>query len=280
MGWWTDIATPYPGTPHHGGYMIEQRGLVVHIAEGSYWGTINWQMNPEASVSSHFVVSYSGEIAQMLDTDITAWTQAEGNGHWLSVENEGYTPNELTPAQLDANARIFRKGHEVYGYPLVVANSPSDRGLGHHSMGYENGVYWGHSECPGPNIKAQKPDIVERAKGGGSTVDTQEAEVMRFLFDKSIPGADVGHVHVTDGLRYRIQPTSYQVDNALTKGGAPAIVTLTSADLPSGWDFAKLRQSVCGNPDPYAPAASADDESLDIRVDVESHRPHGDGHGE
>src|SRR5215471_5673591 len=249
MGWWTDIATPYPGTPNHGGPMVEQRGLVVHIAEGSYWGTINWQMYPEAQVSSHFVVSYSGEIAQMLDTDVTAWTQAEGNGHWLSVENEGYTPNALTPAQLDANARIFRKGAEVYGYPLVVANSPSEYGLGHHSMGAENGVYWGHSECPGPNIKAQKPAIVDLAKGGSIVDDDKETEIMRYLFDKSIPGAD-NHVHVTDGLRYRLQPLSYQVDNALTKGGAHAITTLTAADCPSNWDFVTFRAAVCGMPDP------------------------------
>jgi hypothetical protein len=272
MGWWTDIAIKHPGTPNHGGAMVEQRGLVVHIAEGSYQGTISWIMNPDSSVSSHFVVSKSGEITQMLDTDVVAWTQAEGNGHWLSVENEGYIPNPLTPAQVEANARIFRKGHEVYGYPLVVANSPSDRGLGHHSMGAENGVYWGHSECPGQNIKAQKPDIV--AKASGSTSDS-EVEVMRYVFNSSIPGADT-HVHVTDGLRYRIQPASYQVDNALNKGGAGTIVTLTSADLPSGWDFGKLRQAVCGLPDTgdYYPPAD-----LDEAPDVTTHRPFGDGHG-
>ena len=81
---------------------------------------------------------------------------------------------------------------------------------------------------------------------------------MRIAFDKSNPGADVGHVHVTDGLRYRVQPTSYQVGNALTKAAGP-IATLTSADLPSGWDFGKFRQVVCGNRDPgeYAPPTAS-----------------------
>lgn len=165
MGWWTDIATPKYGCPNVGGPMTEQRGCVIHIAQGSYNGTISWQMNPDSEVSSHFVVSKSGAITQMVDTDDTAWTQSDGNGKWLSIENEGYVPDALTEAQVEANARIFAKGAAVYGYPLQVTNTPAGYGLGHHSMGAECGYNWGHSECPGGNIKAQKPTIVDYAKG-------------------------------------------------------------------------------------------------------------------
>src|SRR5262245_31841184 len=160
MGWWTDIARKYPGHTNHGGPMVEQRGLVLHIAQGSYDGTIAWQMNPDSQVSSHFVVAKDGRITQMLDTDVTAWTQADGNGRWLSVENEGYVPDPLTAAQVAANALLFARGAEVYGYPLAVTDSPSGYGLGHHSMG---APAWGHSECPGVNIQNQKPEIVSRA---------------------------------------------------------------------------------------------------------------------
>jgi hypothetical protein len=138
-------------------------------------------MNPDSQVSSHFIVSRSGEITQMLDTDVTAWTQADGNGKWLSVENEGYLPDPLTDAQVNANAEIFARSAQEYGHPLVVANSPYDRGLGHHSMGAENGVNWGHSECPGDSIKAQKPEIVERAKGN----DVSASEVWSWDVDPS-----------------------------------------------------------------------------------------------
>jgi hypothetical protein len=160
---WTDLATWRGPTPNHGGAMKEQRGVVLHIAEGTFEGTISWQKNPAAQVSSHFVVDTNGDIAQVVETDVTAWTQIEGNGHWLSVENAGHTPHALTAAQVEANAQLLARAHREFGVPLVVAHSPSDRGLGHHSMGAENGVNWGHSDCPGPNIIAQKPAIVARA---------------------------------------------------------------------------------------------------------------------
>lgn len=139
-------------------------GVVIHIAEGYYEGTISWQKNPDANVSSHFVVAKSGKIAQVVDTADAAWTQRDGNGEWLSIENEGFLPDRLTDAQLNANARILAKAHQVYDVPLVVTNTPRSRGLGHHSMGAENGYHWGHSQCPGANIKAQKSEIVTRAK--------------------------------------------------------------------------------------------------------------------
>jgi N-acetylmuramoyl-L-alanine amidase len=145
--------------------MWEQNGFVLHIAEGYYEGTIAWQMNPASGVSSHFIVAKDGRITQMVDTAIAAWTQRGGNGYWLSIEFEGFVPDPLTAAQLEAAARLFRKGHEVYGYPLQVTDTPYGEGLGHHSMGAECGVDWGHSECPGEAIKAQKPEIVARAKG-------------------------------------------------------------------------------------------------------------------
>lgn len=162
MGRW-DIAEWRGPTPNHGGAMAEQRGLVVHIAEGSYEGTISWCKNPTSSVSSHFVVRADGHIAQVVDTDQVAWTQRDGNGHWLSVENEGHTPGALTPAQVEANARILAHGHAVYGYPLTLAGSPTGKGLGYHSMGAEHGYNWGHLDCPGPAIKAQLPAILARA---------------------------------------------------------------------------------------------------------------------
>lgn len=158
-----DGATWRGGTPNHGGAMVEQRGLVLHIADGTYEGTIAWCLNPDSEVSAHFIVARDGRITQMLDTTVTAWTQRAGNGHWCSVENEGHAPNPLTAAQIDANARIMAWGHRVHGWPLQLATAPSGRGLGHHSMGAEHGVDWGHSLCPGAGAKAQKPAILARA---------------------------------------------------------------------------------------------------------------------
>jgi len=146
--------------------MVEWRGVVLHIAEGSYEGTISWQKNPNADVSSHFIAAKDGRAAQMVDTGVTAWTQKAGNGHWLSIENEGFTPDKLTSDQVEFAAQVLAKAHEVYGVPLQIASDPDGRGLGHHSMGAHPGYAddWGHSQCPGTNIINQKSAIVARAK--------------------------------------------------------------------------------------------------------------------
>jgi len=152
--------------------MNQQRGMVLHIAAGYYEGTIAWQRNNDADVSSHFIVAGprdaqwgvpDGKIAQMVDTDTAAWTQRDGNGEWMSIEFSGFVGDPLSAKQLEAAALLFARGHLVYGYPLQLATSPSGRGLGHHSMGAESGANWGHSECPGAPIKNQKPAILARA---------------------------------------------------------------------------------------------------------------------
>lgn len=151
--------------------MHEYRGLVLHIAEGYYEGTISWQHNPGNRVSSHFVAGRdSGEIAQLVDTDQAAWTQLAGNGHWLSLECAGFTPShplhkpgweKLTAWQISIAARLLVRMHQQYATPIQLATTSSGRGLGHHSMG---GADWGHPDCPGPAIIGQKAEILASAK--------------------------------------------------------------------------------------------------------------------
>jgi hypothetical protein len=158
---------------------------VLHIAEGYFEGTIAWQKNPAARVSSHFVIAKDGRTAQIVDTDIRAWAQRSGNPSWLSVENEGFVPNELTAQQIEANARLLVRANQIYGIPLQIATSPSGRGLGHHSMGAENRVDWGHSQCPGRAIIAQKPEIVARALeiANPGSVPVPDLHARRWIID-------------------------------------------------------------------------------------------------
>jgi hypothetical protein len=198
MGRWTDIAEWRGPTPNHSGPMVEQRGVVEHIAQGSYEGTIGWCKNPDSGVSCHFVVARDGRIAQVADTDITVWTQIQGNGHWISVENEGFiAQGGLTAAQINSNATIFAKAHAVYGVPLQLASSPSGRGLGHHSMGAENGVNWGHSECPGSAIKAQKPAILARAIEIAAGAPPERINVMGAIV--RWPASEPGKLYFSNG---------------------------------------------------------------------------------
>ena len=181
--------------------MSEVRGLVVHIAEGSYEGTIAWQKNPDAQVSSHFVVSKAGDICQMVDTNTVAWTQAAGNGHWISVENEGFSGTPLTGPQLDANARIFAKVCSIYAVPYQVTGSVDGRGLGHHAMG---GVPWGnHPDCPGTPIINQKQTIVDLAKGGPVALSSDD---IRAIWDFVIKSGGIG-----DHPAYDLQKQAYDI---------------------------------------------------------------------
>lgn len=201
--------------------MLEQRGLVVHIAQGTFEGTIGWIKNPASDVSSHFVVAKDGRIAQMVDSDVVAWTQREGNGHWLSVENEGFTPAALTPAQVESNAQILAYGAKLYKYPLTLAGSPTGKGLGYHSMGAEHGYNWGHSECPGPAIKNQLPAILARAQqiasGGG---------------DMLVRVNESGAIWTVDAARLWRR---YISGNELPSWNNAPTTPVSQADLDAGW---------------------------------------------
>jgi N-acetylmuramoyl-L-alanine amidase-like protein len=182
MARWTNLISRQESTGNrNAGGMREFRGLVVHTAEGSYEGTISWQQNPASAVSSQFVVGKNpGEWAQMMDDHDEAWTQRDGNGHWLSSENAGFGSRgeALTAWQVEANAQLLAEAHRRYGVPLEVAVNPNGRGLGHHSMGGTGCTQWnwGHCDCPGAAIIAQKSAVVARAQElvGGSMIGSQE----------------------------------------------------------------------------------------------------------
>jgi N-acetylmuramoyl-L-alanine amidase-like protein len=163
MGVWTDIATWRGPTKNVGGSVVRYLYVVLHIADGTFEGTIAWQKNPSSNVSSHFVVAKDGRIAQIVDTTWQAWTQIEGNPYSISIENEGFGGDALTPAQVESCAQLLARAHREHGIPVQVTSVVGTPGLGHHSMGYESGVNWGHQFCPGSAVKNQKPAIVARA---------------------------------------------------------------------------------------------------------------------
>lgn len=160
-------------SPNIGGWMTGHKGLVLHIAEGTYRGTISWQMNPDqrygdgtsVTTSSTFIVGREpGEWAQMVDTDRIAWCQRSGSYDWLSIELAGYAPNPPTAWQIEACAQLLAWAHEQYGVPLQVTSSTGTRGLGHHSMDNDTTVQWGHDSCPGAGVINAKSAIVARAR--------------------------------------------------------------------------------------------------------------------
>lgn len=142
--------------------MVEVRGLVLHIQQGTEQGSEAWFKNPKSQASSHFLNPKTGGLRQLVDTKDRAWAEADGNAHWISLEDEGYAGDSLTASQVENAAQLLAWLHTEYAVPLQSTDDPNGKGLGWHGMG---GAAWGgHTGCPGDPIKAQRPVIIARAK--------------------------------------------------------------------------------------------------------------------
>lgn len=259
MGRWEDIAVwQGPAADNFGDgdwteceaadRMSAHRGLIIHIAEGTYAGTNSWEKNPASDISSHWVLAKDGRCTQMVDTDDRPWTQGDGNSQWLSVECEGYSGESLTGAQITVLARLLAKAHQVYGVPLQLADSPYGYGLGWHGMG---GADWGgHYSCPGAEIVAQRPEIINAAidiiNGGTVSLTPEEHRLLQCadnynyhiacdLDVVSFPNQEGGTGTVNNQLKLRTERILAAVaavasDVAVLKARPGATVTLTDAD--------------------------------------------------
>ena len=84
--------------------------IVIHVTEGTFWGSVRWLKSPRAHASSHYVVARSGRIIQLVHLSDIAWHA----GHWntneqsVGIEHEGFTygPDGYTDAQYRASARL------------------------------------------------------------------------------------------------------------------------------------------------------------------------------
>jgi hypothetical protein len=164
-----------------GGMIRPLHGIVLHIEEGTEAGTRAWFNTSKADrqaafdalwekkgkkgkpikaygSSAHFGNPKTGPLEQFVDTDDQAWAQGTGNREWISVENEGYTGNTLTPGQLNNLAQLMIWLNQTEQIPFQLADNPAGFGIGYHAMG---GAAWGgHLDCPGDPIIAQRQQII------------------------------------------------------------------------------------------------------------------------
>jgi hypothetical protein len=229
VGWWASVATKRGPGPNQGGPMRECRGVVLHVAQGTFEGTVAWCLNPASDVSAHFVSAKNGRAAQVVDTDLTAWTQSAGNGSWISIEFEGYAGDSLTSEQVEFAAQVLAQTHRAHPLvPLQLADSPDGRGLGWHGMG---GAPWGgHTGCPGAPIVAQRPAILARARQiineGDSSVFTPQQEASIVQTSEYINAWMGGRGATWDG-----KPIVPAAVAAQTSGDVAAIKARPAVDL-------------------------------------------------
>jgi hypothetical protein len=129
------------------------RKIVIHVAEGSYSGTISWLENCAAQASAHYVVNRNGGIAQCVRNEDVAWHAGwwDTNTHSIGIEHAGYVDNPywFTGSMYHTSARLSAwccKKYEIpidrkhiIGHDLVPGCSTSGGGVHCHT---DPGPYW------------------------------------------------------------------------------------------------------------------------------------------
>ncbi len=116
--------------------------VVIHTVEGTYAGAISWFKNPAASASSHYVISASGEITQMVADDDIAWTQAYYNSRSIGIECAGHagSAGTWTPELVASLGHLVAWLCETYdiavAHPTTTANDTGGWYTGHGILGH------------------------------------------------------------------------------------------------------------------------------------------------
>lgn len=104
--------------------------IVIHVTEGGAASVRAWFKNPAAQVSSHYMVTRSGEIVQFVREEDTAWCNGRvnkptaqvvkdrvgSNPNWwtISIEHEGTGRHDLTDAQRASSLWLMRDIQKRY----------------------------------------------------------------------------------------------------------------------------------------------------------------------
>jgi hypothetical protein len=113
---------------HYGNYTDANRGpgmveeIVLHVAQGSYPGTVSWFQDPAANASAHYVVSPKGRVAQCVRDEDIAWHAGwwPTNRRSIGIEHAGYigNPRWFTDAMYHSSARLAASLARRLGIPV------------------------------------------------------------------------------------------------------------------------------------------------------------------
>jgi N-acetylmuramoyl-L-alanine amidase-like protein/Big-like domain-containing protein len=145
-----ELPAAWSNYPHaHRGDM---RLVVVHVAEGTFGGTVSWFRNPRARASSHYVIGREGDVAHMVPDDQVAWHAGNGfvNRHSIGIEHEGYVgiDGTFTDVEYRTSARLVATLLRRYGLPADRRHL-----IGHDEVPdpFHHGRFggWAHHTDPG-----------------------------------------------------------------------------------------------------------------------------------
>ena len=97
--------------------------IVIHVADGTYGGTLAWFADPACNASAHYTVAADGRVGQSVSEKATAWHSGEWamNARSIGIEHEGKqnpaNPWKPTDAQLAASAELVADICRRWGIP-------------------------------------------------------------------------------------------------------------------------------------------------------------------
>jgi N-acetyl-anhydromuramyl-L-alanine amidase AmpD len=216
--------------------------VIIHSCEGAYTGCWSWLANPDARVSTHYVVREDGrEITQMvaeaqrawhigsrydcaLNSGADCWRNGHSNNHFtLGIELAGYASQPLWPAaQIDASARLVcdvtrrhdipRDAIHILGHAQLQPHDRSDPG---RNWPWEEFFRRLHTHCG-----SSPAELVVDASEGGNDPSRSRAELSSAWFaTRATPGYY--------GNGYYFAPTGPTPDPALFRFYLPAPGTHT-----------------------------------------------------
>ena len=108
--------------------------IVIHVAQGSYSGTLNWFNDPSSSSSAHYTVSSKGgNVGQSVKEEDIAWHAGWWNTNKTSIgiEHGGYIGNEgyFKDAMYEPSARLTAYLCRKYNIPVKRRYI-----IGHHEV--------------------------------------------------------------------------------------------------------------------------------------------------
>ena len=122
--------------------------IVIHIAEGSYSGTISWFKDRHSNVSAHYVVGPKGNVAQCVRNEDIAWHAGnwEYNRRSIGIEHSGYASS---PGAFQGK---YRTSAKLSAYLARRFNIPVKK----RNFVLHRNVPGVNKTCPGPHFNYDK----------------------------------------------------------------------------------------------------------------------------
>jgi hypothetical protein len=189
-GW---LAGPI-GISHHmtpnrydSGFVAPARGVVQHTEDGFEAGTFATFMNPAEQVSAFFSIGEEGTSHQYLPVGrgYVAWAERVGNPYWYSIECEDKKRSAtmpMTDAQVTIFAQIYSALAERDGFGYASTDD-TEHGRGLITHGDGKAAWGNHPDCPGSIRKAQRPEILARARAVRDGLDVWICQGAKSLHD-------------------------------------------------------------------------------------------------